>query len=267
MSNFSFYNLARYSSLSESLFEILTRKKAISQKFYSGFLQRGPMPEEGKKVAFDIGANKGNKVSALLGLGYEVIALEPEKNSLSTLRWRFSRNRKVTILDKGVSEAPGKTSIYIAGPRSGLNTLSTKWKDVLQKSDTNRWGKTFTYSDSYEISLTTLDELIRQYGLPHFIKIDVEGYENKVLKGLSHRVAFVSFETNLPEFLDETIECIAMLKNLSPEAVFNYSLSDKMELDKWITGGELTNLIKSPSFRYMEIVCSSNPADPAHNTL
>lgn len=258
MSNFSLYNLVRYSSLSEFLVEILTRKNARSKRFYSSFLHQGPAPRGGNKLAFDIGANKGNKVSALLGLGYEVIALEPEKKSLSTLRWRFSADRKITIVDKGVSEVPGKTSIYIAGPRSGLNTLSTKWKDVLQKADTNRWGKTFTYSDSYEITLTTLDELIRQWGVPYFIKIDVEGYENKVLKGLGHRIPFISFETNLPEFLDETVECITLVKNLSREAVFNYSLYDKLELDKWITSEELTGLIKTPSFRYMEIICRSD---------
>ena len=260
MSNFSLYNLARYSSLSEFFIEILTRKNARAKKFYSSFLHQGPAPREGNKLAFDIGANKGNKVSAMAGLGYEVVALEPEKNSLSTLRWRFSADRAITIVDKGVSEAPGKTSIYIAGPRSGLNTLSTKWKDVLQKAETNRWGKKFTYSDSYEIALTTLDELVRQWGLPYFIKIDVEGYENKVLKGLSHRIPFISFETNLPEFLDETIECITLLKNLSSEAVFNYSLADKLELDKWINGEALIRLIKDPSFRYMEIICRSNPA-------
>jgi FkbM family methyltransferase len=258
MPNFSFYNLARYSSLSEFFVEILTRKNARAKKFYSSFLYQGPIRPGEKKLAFDIGANKGNKVSALLGLGYKVVALEPEKSSLSTLRWRFSGNKKVTIVDRGVSEAPGATSIYIAGPRSGLNTLSAKWKDSLQSPDTNRWGRSFRYSDSYEITLTTLDELIRQWGLPYFIKIDVEGYENKVLKGLSHRIHFITFETNLPEFLDETVECIAMLKELSPEAVFNYSLSDKLELGTWITGEELTDLVKKPSFRYMEIICRSN---------
>jgi FkbM family methyltransferase len=264
MSNVSIYNLVRYSSVPEFVLEILTRKTARAKKFYSSFLDHGDGqragPPAGNKLAFDIGANKGNKVSALLGLGYTVIALEPEKSSLSTLRWRFDKDKKVTIVDKGVSDAPGKTKIYIAAPRSGLNTLSTKWKDALQQADTNRWGKAFTYSDSYEIDLTTLDALIRQYGLPYFIKIDVEGYENKVLNGLSQPVPFVRFETNLPEFLEETIECIVKLKSLSREAVFNYSLSDELELDKWISGEEMISLIKDPSFRYMEIVYRSRAA-------
>ena len=42
--------------------------------------------------------------------------------------------------------------------------------------------------------VTTLDRLIAQHGVPSFIKIDVEGFEDQVLAGLTHPVPALSFE-------------------------------------------------------------------------
>jgi FkbM family methyltransferase len=42
--------------------------------------------------------------------------------------------------------------------------------------------------------MTTLDELIGKHGVPVFIKIDVEGFEEAVLQGLSQPVRALSFE-------------------------------------------------------------------------
>jgi hypothetical protein len=49
-----------------------------------------------------------------------------------------------------------------------------------------------------------------------------EGNELPVLKGLRHVVSLISFECNLPEFLNETTECLSLLANRSTRAVFNY---------------------------------------------
>lgn len=253
--NSSLYNFSRYSPLPDWIIEIFTGKTAKCEKFYSSFLFDNNTVTSDNKLAFDIGANKGNKIAALLGLGFTVIALEPEKNSLNTLRFRFGKNKNVTIIDKGVSDQTGSTKIFISEPRSGLNTMSSKWVGVLNDPSANRWGKKVVYKDAYDVELTTLDDLVAKYGMPYFIKIDVEGYEHKVLKGLNQVPAFISFETNLPEFLVETKECITHLISLSTKAVFNYSLSEKLTSDKWLSGKEMLDKINDPAIRYMEIVC------------
>ena len=45
-----------------------------------------------------------------------------------------------------------------------------------------------------DVAVTTLDALIARFGVPAFIKIDVEGAEPDVLAGLSHAVPVLSFE-------------------------------------------------------------------------
>jgi FkbM family methyltransferase len=188
-------------------------------------------------------------------MGFNVLALEPEKKAISTLKWRFDKNKKVTIVENGVAEEEGELLMHIAGDRSGLNTLSDKWVNSLEEEKENRWHKKHAFKNSYKVKVTTLDQLFSQYGMPYFIKIDVEGYEKSVIRGMSRLPAFLSFETNLPEFMEETIECIEYINGLSGKTVFNYSRTDKPESVNWLSAEEIISIIKDPSIRYMEIIC------------
>lgn len=248
-----FYNIIRFNALTDMILEVKNRKTKKNINFYSSFLDL----QSSNKLVYDIGANKGNKVKCFLKMGFRVIAVEPEKKALSTLYWRFGKNKNVTIVEQGISDKEGVLDIHITDSRSGLNTLSDKWVNTLETEKGNRWQKKHAFKNSYKITVTTLDHLFAAYGTPYFIKVDVEGYENRVIKGMHKLPAFISFETNLPEFLQETNECIQHLTKLSDKIVFNYSLADKLESERWITTDEIMNIIKDPSIRYMEIFCRS----------
>ena len=81
----------------------------------------------------------------------------------------------------------------------------------------------------------TLDDLISTYGRPFYIKIDVEGYEAKVLKGLRTAVPYLSFEVNLPDFRSEGEQCIARLREIAADGLFNCAVGDRLIFSKWMS--------------------------------
>lgn len=247
-----YYNIIRYNRLTDNIVELKEKKTKHNIDFYSAFLN----PQQDNMLIFDVGANKGNKIKAFLKMGFEVVAFEPGIKSLETLNWRFKNNPKVTIVHKGVSSQEGELTMYVTAARSGLNTLSKQWVESLSENHENRFDTYHNYNDSYKVEVTTLNTAIQQFGMPYFIKIDVEGLELDVINGLNTLPHFISFEVNLPEFRTQSIEIIKRLTNLEPKLKYNYSVHDKLELSNWLDATEITSFIESTNIRYFEIIAS-----------
>ncbi|HEY2341489.1 MAG TPA: FkbM family methyltransferase, partial [Chthoniobacteraceae bacterium] len=94
------------------------------------------------------------------------------------------------------------------------------------------------------VELVTLDGLIAQFGVPDFIKIDVEGFELEVLSGLSRSVPLISLEWT-PELTDNLLQCIDLLAGLGPISC-NLSWTESMRLARreWITRGALAGILE-----------------------
>lgn len=206
-------------------------------------------------VIFDIGANLGFTTEIFFKTGGVIVAVEPDLINLNSLRARFSKEEKVTIVPKAVSDSIGEEVIYLDDNGNALHTLSNKWKTYLEGAQNDRWKNKLTFSKKRTIQTTTIEALIQKYGVPYFIKIDVEGYEEKVIKGLNTSIPLISFEANLPQFLEETIRCIIYLDGLSKTAVFNYAKNDKLLLPQFVTRHEIVKIISGVAFRYIDVFC------------
>jgi FkbM family methyltransferase len=198
------------------------KDRVQEEKFYgavlSGF-KRG-------NIIFDIGANEGCKTDIFLRLGARVIAVEPDESNVEIIRGKFLRNRifpkPVKIEAKAVSDRIGNVPMFVQAPGSALNTLSPKWAKTLQNDDA-RFSQHLEFAAEKTVETTTIENLIAVHGVPYYIKIDVEGHEVNVLRGLKRPVPFLSFEVNLPEFKEEGLECIRLLGGLVSDGEFNYS--------------------------------------------
>lgn len=250
-----FYNVLRYSPIPNAIVEWKTNKTKKNIEFYASFL---PANQLNKALIFDVGANKGNKTKAFLKLGCNVVCIEPEQKCLDTLRYRYDKNPAVTIIDKGLSEKEGKMILHIQEFRSGYNTLSDKWMNALINSDEDRSENASRFIEEYEVNITTLDNLISQVGKPFYIKIDVEGFELSVIKGLSQPVPFITFEANLSAFTNETIQIIQYVDRLSEgAALYNIACKDEVIQKDWLSLNEMIMLVESLSGDGFEIICRS----------
>ena len=84
--------------------------------------------------------------------------------------------------------------------------------------------------------------------------------ELHVLRGLSRSVPLVSFEANLPEFLEETKSCVATLAIRDSSVMFNYVTEeqDRLELAEWLDASDFARHLAQSQNRFMEIYCRSH---------
>jgi FkbM family methyltransferase len=198
-------------------------------------------------LIFDVGANHGYKTDIFLRLGARVVAVDPDEVNQEILKQQFLRYRltrkPVVIVDKAVSDRNAIETLWIDAPGSAKNTLSQKWVETL-RGDERRFGSSLEFARRKEVETITLEQLITTYGLPFFVKIDVEGYEASVLRGLRRPVRYLSFEVNLPEFKPEGLECVELLGRTAADGTFNYSADCQrgLALEQWVGHREFVNV-------------------------
>jgi FkbM family methyltransferase len=224
---------------------ILAREKQID--FYRRLL---PDLCHGDLI-FDIGANDGFKTDLFLRLGARVIAIEPDETNQSILQEKFVRfrlvRRPLIIVGKAVSDKSALETMWIDGPGSAVNTLSQKWASALKG---NKARQTYghcglDFARQKTVETTTVEQLISAHGVPIFIKIDVEGYELNVIRGLQHPVPYLSFEVNLPEFRSEGLQCVEILGRLAAAGKFNYAVDCEqgLSLERWLSADEFLQIL------------------------
>lgn len=209
--------------------DIIEKRKV----FYKGFAQKG-------ELVFDIGANYGNRVEPLLRNECKVVAVEPQPECVKYLRKKYKD--KITIENVGVGASKGVLDFHI----SSWSILSTFSDDFIKKTnESGRFSKS-SWDKTIKVNLLTLDDLIAKYGNPTFIKVDVEGYEEEVFKGLSKKVKYISFEYTLPEFADNLDRILVKLNTISPIEV-NFSVGESMqfEMEKWMSFNAFTESFRN----------------------
>jgi len=202
------------------------------KKFYSHFIKKGDL-------CFDVGANIGNRTEVFLKLGAKVVCIEPQNSCIKILNKLYENNKNVAIINKGIGDKKGYLKLYICKNAPTISTMSDKWMRESRFSADYKWTKTRS------VPVITLYDLIKEYGLPKFCKIDAEGFEYPILKGLTKPIPYISFEFTR-ELFDDAKKCIAHLLSIGP-AEFNCSIGESFHLifPSWVTPKELYRKLDS----------------------
>lgn len=186
-------------------------------------------------LVFDVGANRGSIAQEFARAGARVVCIEPQPNLAAAIRDRFSMNPHVTVVEKGVGAIRGRSSMSISSETDILSTFAEHWK-------VGRF-KNMVWDQQIEVPITTLDDLVSEFGTPRYCKIDVEGFERDVVRGLSSKIGVISFEFT-SEYIEHSMEVIEMLIRLGYRH-FNVSVGDQPEFQwpDWVPYYEIVKAL------------------------
>jgi FkbM family methyltransferase len=210
------------------------RHRRLALEFYGNFFGPGDL-------VFDVGANVGNRTDIFLDLGATVVAVEPQPPCQDVLKRLFGENARFTLVSEALGATAGEAEMFVSDALV-LSTLSAEW--VAKMRDSGRFGEV-EWNQLTTVAVKTLDSLVAEHGQPAFCKIDVEGFELDVVRGLSSPVRALSLEV-AAENIDGILLALDHLDRLASYE-YNYSLSESMllSMDRWVTSQEVRQYIRA----------------------
>lgn len=188
------------------------------RRFFEVLLEAG-------ELVFDVGANEGDWTRPLRRLGCRVVAVEPQAEFASAILERHREDPAVHVVAAAIGESAGETDLYRAR-HGAYASVAPEW--MTRMIERGGIAPDF-WERSERVPVRTLDDLIDEFGLPDYVKLDVEGSEPAALRGLTHPVNLLSFESHGQTFLDARA-CIERLTELG-DYEFNLSPGEFPELE------------------------------------
>jgi FkbM family methyltransferase len=201
--------------------------------FYSQFINKGDL-------VFDVGANVGSRSKLFLSLGAKVIAFEPQPELCEHLTRHLKLHKGFRIMATGLGANPSVVKLKISDAHV-LSSMSNRW--IESTSQSGRFSS-YNWDNSIDVKIETLDNMINKFGVPAFIKIDVEGYEFEVLQGLSRPIEYLSIEFT-SEDIENLKKCLLRINEVG-KYIFQFSEGEtlKMSFEYWMDGEALLNSLQ-----------------------
>lgn len=145
-------------------------------------------------LIYDVGMHKGEDTDFYLKKGFRVVAVEADPRHCADAQQRFAediRAGRLTLVNQAIAASPGPLTFFRNVDVSVWGTAQASW------AERNR--RLGTRIEEIEVQGTTLASLLETYGVPYFLKIDIEGSDTLCLEALNasaDRPRHVSIESN-----------------------------------------------------------------------
>lgn len=146
-------------------------------------------PMQSDALAFDVGANNGDDTFYYLKRGMRVVAIEANPTLAQSMAERFReeiRSGRLTVLNLAI----------VADVRPEIDFFLHKERDKVSTAMPD--GSTTAFR-TIRVLARRLPDLITEYGVPLYIKLDIEGIDDAVLEDLfeaGYKPRFISAEAH-----------------------------------------------------------------------
>jgi FkbM family methyltransferase len=148
---------------------------------------------------FDIGANIGMSGEYFRNIGFKqkIVSFEPVSRFYHRLEQKAKKDRLWFCENAAVGDSEGEMEINVSGASGGASSF-------LEMTDTIKENAPeLCFTGREKVKVKTVDSLIDRYhpeGDRLFLKLDVQGYEKKVLEGARkslHRIVGMKIEMSV----------------------------------------------------------------------
>jgi|SRR5579872_1178600 len=180
---------------------IRARRKAL--EWFDGPLTILPVRGSPDRAAliYDVGLCDGGDTEFYLAKGFRVVAIEANPALVRSAKERFARHIKagwLTIVETAIGPTRGRVEFDV-------HTSNPHWSSIV----TDRRERMHDEIRTIEVNCTTLDNVLREHGIPYYLKIDIEDADLdaiKSLKSLSALPSYVSAEAHSREIAQTLFE-------------------------------------------------------------
>jgi FkbM family methyltransferase len=146
-------------------------------------------------LIYDVGLHIGKDSEFYLAKGFRVVAIEANPVLATHCKTKFSsqiREGRMHILELAIGEQTGECDFFVCDQIAGWSTIDHRTRLYKEK----KAGVTF---HTVSVRCAPLDEVLLEFGLPYYLKIDIEGSDVFCLDALKRtgaRPRYVSVETD-----------------------------------------------------------------------
>jgi FkbM family methyltransferase len=139
-------------------------------------------------LVYDVGMNNGDDTAYYLARGYRVVAIEADPTLIEDAKVRFAAEIKagrLALVNSAVGPSNCTMPFWICPENRVWNTFD---KAFMERSPLK--------FHSIDVPVRLFGEVMREHGVPMYLKIDIEGYDHYCLDAIdpADRPRFVSWE-------------------------------------------------------------------------
>ncbi|MBK5957041.1 hypothetical protein CCR97_02260 [Rhodoplanes elegans] len=175
-----------------------------------GGAARATTPDRG--LVFDLGLHEGHDTRYYLDKGFRVVALEANPRFCATAQASFAGRDCVVVERALASEADREITFYVRDDSTGWSSL---FQDVAERD-----GRPST---AVRVATTTTSALFDTYGVPYYVKCDIEGADGIF-------VAQLVADGRAPPFVSVEIDDLEMAEQLRAAGYDRFQIVNQAHL-------------------------------------